>query len=68
MSKAWERGRNVLLRLDTWNAEFVGHKGILQKIEDKEETKKDSVYALENPYQRKHMLKRQKMWAHYNEN
>lgn len=39
----------MLLRLDTWNAEFMDHKDILQKSEDKEETKDDSAYALESP-------------------
>lgn len=38
---------DVTLRLDTWNAEFMDSKNILQKPEDKE-TKEDSVYALES--------------------
>lgn len=33
--------RDVLLKLDTRDAEFIGHKDILQKAEDKEETNKD---------------------------
>lgn len=40
--------KGVLLRLDTWNAEFMDHEDILQKPEDKEEIKDDSVYALES--------------------
>lgn len=38
MNKAWEK-RDALLKLDTRSAEFMDHKVILQKPEDKEETK-----------------------------
>lgn len=48
--------KGVLLRLDTWNAEFMDHEDILQKPEDKEEIKDDSVYALES-------LKNIKLWT-----
>lgn len=41
------------MRLDVWNAKFMDHKETLEKPEEKEETKKDSVESLKSPCQRK---------------
>lgn len=41
MNKAWEREmeRDVLLKMNTRSAEFMGYKDILQKPEDEEDKK-----------------------------
>lgn len=48
--------REGLLRLDIWKAEFMDHKDILEKPQDREEAKKDSVYAWERPYRREETM------------
>lgn len=52
--------KDVLLKLDIWNAEFRDYKDILQKPE---ETNKDCVCVLRSPYWRKQILKPLKIWT-----
>lgn len=48
MNKTCERERNVFLKADTKNAEFIAYKGILQKPEGNKRLTKTLQYVLQN--------------------